>query len=88
MTKVLADATGDSSQIANDLSTLRSALLAAEAPELESEITESGRGATIYHAFATQGMIPTREFAAWICVEKKCSRVRVLRSWGNLCVKK
>ncbi|CAM9541397.1 unnamed protein product [Ascophyllum nodosum] len=75
MTEILADATGDSSQIRNDLSVLRSALLAAEVPELESEITESGRGATVYHAFATQGMIPTREFAAWICVEKKCTRV-------------
>ena len=80
MTEILADATGDSSQIRNDLSVLRSALLAAEVPELESEITESGRGATVYHAFATQGMIPTREFAAWICVEKKCTRVRILRS--------
>ena len=88
MPKLLADATGDSSQIPNDLSTFRSALLAAEAPKLESEITESGRGATIYHAFATQGMIPTREFAAWIWVEKKCSSVRVLRSRGKFCVKK
>ena len=76
MTRTLADATGDSSEIRNDAGMFRSALVAAEASELESEITEIGRGATIYHAFASHGMVPIREFASWICVEKMCSRVR------------
>ena len=75
MVKALVNATGNPSQINNDIAIFRAALEAAEASELASEITEQGRGANIYHAFATQNMIPVRDFASWICVEKKCSRV-------------
>ena len=48
---------------------------AAQASELASEIVEHGRGANSYHAFATQNMIPVRDFASWVCVEQKCSNV-------------
>eukprot|EP00903_Cladosiphon_okamuranus_P008962 g8576.t1 len=61
--------------LGNDGAMLRAALAAAQAPELESEISPTGRGASIYHAIANQGGVHVRELAAWICVEKKCSRV-------------
>ena len=76
MTKTLVNATGDVLQIRKDPAMIQSALAAAQASELESEISDHGRGASIYHAFANQGSIPVRDFASWVCVEMKCSRVR------------
>lgn len=76
MTKTLVNATGDVLQIRKELAMIQSALAAAQASELESEISDRGRGASIYHAFANQGSIPVRDFASWVCVEMKCSRVR------------
>ena len=75
MVNVIANATGNPSQIDYDIPMYTAALDAAQASELASEIVEHGRGASIYHALATQNMIPIKDFASWVCVEKKCSRV-------------
>ncbi|CAM9216529.1 unnamed protein product, partial [Ectocarpus fasciculatus] len=71
----LAPATNGQGTLGNDGGMLRAALAAAQAPELEAEVTPTGRGASIYHAIANQGGVPVRDLAAWICVEKKCSKV-------------
>ncbi len=76
MMATLAGPTNGQGTLPNDGNVLRAVLNAAQAPELESEITRTGRGANIYHAIANQGGVPVRDLAAWICVEKKCSRVR------------
>lgn len=55
---------------------LIAAVAAAGAPDLTAEITAEGRGAGIRHLFEAQGYIAAREFASWVCVEKKCSKVR------------
>ena len=75
MMATLAASTNGQGTLGNDGAMLRAALAAAQAPELESEISDTGRGASIYHAIANQGGVPVRDLAAWICVEKKCSRV-------------
>lgn len=59
------------------------ALDAAGAAELADEITEHGRGANIYHALQHHKVAAARDFAAWVCLEKKCSRVRC--NWGGGC---
>lgn len=59
-----------------DSQALTAALAAAEAPELAGEITATGRGTNIFHALATQRYVTARDYASWICLEKKCSRVR------------
>ncbi|CAB1115344.1 ABC [Ectocarpus sp. CCAP 1310/34] len=71
----LASATNGQGTLGNDGGVLRAALAAAQAPELEAEVSPTGRGASIYHAIANQGGVPVRDLAAWICVEKKCSKV-------------
>lgn len=72
---MLVEATNGQGALVNDGEALKAALRGAEASELESEISATGRGATIHHAMANHGGVPMRELAAWICVEKKCSRV-------------
>lgn len=76
MMATIAPATSGQGEISGDLEVLRAALAAAQAPELEEEITEHGRGATIHHGMMSRGMVPARDLASWICLEKKCSRVR------------
>ncbi|CAM9606703.1 unnamed protein product [Ectocarpus sp. 13 AM-2016] len=71
----LAPATNGQGSLGNDGGALRAALAAALAPELEAEVSPTGRGASVYHAIAYQGGVPVRDLAAWICVEKKCSKV-------------
>lgn len=78
MMVTLAPTTEGHGALGND-EMLRAALNAAGCPELQEEISPSGRGAGIYHAIADQGSVPVRDLAAWVCVEKKCSRVRVRR---------
>ncbi|CAM9216451.1 unnamed protein product [Ectocarpus fasciculatus] len=75
MMATLAPATNGQGTLGNDGGVLRAALAAAGAPDLEAEVSPTGRGASIYHAIANQGGVPVRDLAAWICVEKKCSRV-------------
>ena len=79
MMVTLAGATRGNGTIGNDRQMLSAALAAAEASELESEVTATGRGASIHHAIASSGGVPTRDFATWICLEKKCSRVKARR---------
>lgn len=55
---------------------LTAALAAAGVPELATEISTTGRGVNIFHALATQHFVIVQDFASWICLEKKCSRVR------------
>lgn len=76
MMATMAAATRGSGTIRNERQVLHAALAAARAPELEAEITETGRGASVYHAIVTSGGMPMRDFATWICLERKCSRVR------------
>lgn len=82
MMATLAGPTNGQGTLGNDSEGLRAALSAAQAPELESEISPTGRGASIYHAIANHGGMPVRDLAAWICVEKKCSRVSRGRRCG------
>jgi len=77
MMATLAGPTNGQGTLPNNNEMLRAALNAAQAPELESEISPTGRGASIYHAISNQGGVPVRDLATWICVEKKCSRVSV-----------
>ena len=79
----LVVATNGQGTLVDDGEVLRAALRAAQVPELQSEISAAGRGAGIHHAITNQGGAPMRDLAAWICVEKKCSRVRsdVSVSW-------
>lgn len=73
---VLVEAANGQGTLVNDGEALRAALRAAQASELESEISPTGRGASIHHAMANHGGVPMRDLAAWICVENKCSTVR------------
>ena len=77
MMATIAAATLGSRTVGHDRQILHAALAAAGAPELEAEITATGRGASIHHAIASSADLPTRDFATWICLEKKCSRVRM-----------
>ena len=77
MMVTIAGATRGSETIGNEMPMLQAALAAAGAPELAAEVTATGRGAGIYHAIASSGGAPTRDFATWICLEQKCSRVRM-----------
>ncbi|CAN0021601.1 unnamed protein product [Pylaiella littoralis] len=75
MMATLAQATNGQGTLGKDAGMLRAALSAAQAPELEQEVTPTGRGSSIYHAIESSGGAPVRDLAAWICLEKKCSRV-------------
>lgn len=59
-----------------DSRALTDALVAAGVPELAPEISATGRGVNIFHALSTQRYVIVRDYASWICLEKKCSRVR------------
>lgn len=60
---------------------LRAVLAAAQSLDLYAEISADGRGAGIHHAIATQGSVSIKDFVSWICLEKKCSRVRCFSMW-------
>lgn len=74
MMATLAAPTNGQGTLGNDGLALRAVLSAAEALELETEVSPTGRGASIYHAIANQGCVPVRDLAAWISLEKKCSK--------------
>lgn len=77
MLQTIASATNGQGTIGNQQpEVLRAALAAAQSPELEAEISEHGRGSAIFHAISSQGFVAAKDFATWICLEKKCSRVR------------
>lgn len=73
MLAVIASATSGQGLIKD--SGLEPALAAAGIPELASEISVKGRGAIIYHSIALEGTVLARDFAMWLCLERKCSRV-------------
>eukprot|EP00903_Cladosiphon_okamuranus_P016295 g15027.t1 len=75
MMATLTGLTNGQGTLINENAMLWVILNAAQTPELESEITPTGRGASIYHAIANQGEVPARDLAAWICVDKDCSMV-------------
>lgn len=75
----LSAATNGQNAITSDAAMLRTALTAAGAPHLESEISKEGRGASIFHTLSTEGSVPLRDLASWVCVEKKCSSVSGFR---------
>ncbi|CAM9274541.1 unnamed protein product, partial [Hapterophycus canaliculatus] len=75
MVTTLALPTNGQTNLRNDTQMLKAAFDAAQAPELEAEISSTGRGAGIYHAIANHGHVAVRELATWICVERKCSKV-------------
>lgn len=77
MMGTIAGATNGQGVIGNNPEVICAALAAAQAPELEAELAAEGRGASIHHGLVTQGSVHTRDFATWICLEKKCSRVRL-----------
>lgn len=55
------------------------ALDAAGAPELAAEINAEGRGANIHYSLLHHHTVVARDFAAWVCLEKKSSRVSLLK---------
>lgn len=73
MLAIISPAT--SGQAALTDTVLGPALDAAECPEFASEISATGRGALIFHAIASSGTVAAREFASWLCLEKKCAKV-------------
>lgn len=73
MLATIAPATGGQALLPNEL--CGPALDAAQCAQFAPEITAEGRGSTVYHALANVGTVPARDFAAWLCLEKKCSRV-------------
>lgn len=75
MMAAIAIPTNGQGTLGDDSDVLRAVLTAAQAPELETEVSPTGRGASIYHAIANQGGVPVRDLTAWICMEKKCSKV-------------
>ncbi|CAN0297351.1 unnamed protein product [Ectocarpus sp. 4 AP-2014] len=75
MMVALAASTNGLGTLGDDSAVLRAALGAAQVPELESEISPTGRGVSIYHAIENHGGVPARELATWICMEKKCSKI-------------
>lgn len=74
MLATIAPATGGESCLPSTL--CGPALDAAQCPEFAPEVSSEGRGAMVYHALANEGTVPARDFAAWVCLEKKCSKVR------------
>lgn len=52
------------------------ALDAVQMPELAPQIVADGFGASIYHALLHHGAVSTREFSRWLCLERKCKKVR------------
>lgn len=84
MLATIAPATAGAASLARAL--CGPAMDAAQCPEFASEITAEGRGSTVYHALANEGKVPARDFAAWLCLERRCSRVRCAehhRSYDN-----
>lgn len=74
MLATIAPATGGVTSLPSAL--CGPALDAAQCPELAPEITAEGRGSAVYHALAHEGTVLARDFAAWMCLERSCSRVR------------
>lgn len=75
MLATMTQATNGQGNLA-EATVLEAALTAAAAPELAAEITAEGRGASIHHAMEMRGYVDARDFASWIVLEKKCSKVR------------
>lgn len=73
----IAEVTNGQESFTDERGVLRAVLSAAQSLDLYAEISAEGRGAGIHHAIATQGSVSIKEFVSWICLEKKCSRVRV-----------
>lgn len=73
MLAVIAPATSGQGVLMD--SALGPALDAAGTPEFAPEISAEGRGAIIYHSLTQDGAVLARDFAMWLCLEKKCSRV-------------
>ena len=74
MLATIAPATGGQAYLSSEL--CGPALDAAQRPEFAPEISAEGRGSIVYHALANAGVVLARDFAAWICLEQRCSRVR------------
>lgn len=73
MLATIAPATGGQASLPSEL--CGPALDAAQCPEFAPEITAEGRGAMVYHALANERTVLARDFAAWLCLERSCSRV-------------
>lgn len=77
MMTAVAEVTDGREAVTEERGVLRAVLAAAQSLDLYAEISAEGRGAGIHHAIATQGSVSIKDFVSWICLEKKCSRVRV-----------
>lgn len=75
MLATIAPATGGEASLPSAL--CGPALDAAQCQGFAAEITAQGRGATVYHALANEGTVLARDLAAWLCLERSCSRVRL-----------
>lgn len=73
MLHTIAEATNGQGDLPD--SALGPAVDAADASYLAAEISPEGRGSHVYHTVANHGTIPARDFASWLCLEKKCTRV-------------